>query len=508
MSLERIDQRLDERFRVITGGAPTAPRRQQTLRALIDWSYDLLSEGEKKVLTRCSVFAGGWALDAAEHVCAGDGVEQWEVLDFLTSLVDKSLVAIAEDGDGTRYRMLESVRQYARDQAQEDGEFGMAARRHADFYMDLARSAAPKLSGSEQQAWLHKLDLEHDNLRLVLQSALAQSDSLRLLHMCGALQRFWTTRGYFSEGRDWCARALASGDGNAYPAERARVLNTAGVLAYSQSDHLAARALFEASLAIRRRLSDRREWRAALSNLGSLALELGDLDEAQERHEEALAIARELDDRSGTAASLNNLGNLLFERAEFAAADARYRESLVIVRELGDDIGIGNALNNLGTVATEQGRLDDARALLDEALAIRRAVGNPFGIARALNNLGIVAFEQREYAEARSLQQEALSIAMKLGDKRALASSLVELAALAGAEGDAIRSARVFGAAENLRESIGMPIPEVDRPRYERLVSTPRAALAHDQAFDEAWREGRSLSLEGVLALTSESAAR
>ena len=228
--------------------------RQQTLRSLIDWSYDLLREPEKLLLQRLSVFAGGWTLAAAEEVCAGEGIEHRDVLDLLTSLADKSLVVPEQEDAQTRYRLLETVRQYARDRLEESGGSAAVRVRHRDYYLALAEEADPKLKGAEQAEWLQRLEEEHENLRAGLEWSLAEAGTGGGLRLCGALQRFWWTRGHLSEGRQWCTRVLCKAGAEERTRERANVLNAAGVLAYYQGDYPAARALYEESLAIRREL--------------------------------------------------------------------------------------------------------------------------------------------------------------------------------------------------------------------------------------------------------------
>ncbi|MEO8740580.1 MAG: tetratricopeptide repeat protein [Casimicrobiaceae bacterium] len=496
MSIEQLDQRLDQRFRLITGISRTAPRRQQTLQALIDWSYDLLNDAEKALLCRASAFAAGWTLEAAEKVCVGEGVEDWEVLGILTSLTDKNLVVTEERSETIRYRLLETVRQYARERLVESSDEQAVGQRHRDCFLALAEHAEGKLNGGEQVRWLQRLEDEHENLRAGLGFSVAESGSQAGLRLCGALQRFWITRGHVSEGRGWCERLIGKAGGDDRTPERAKVLNAASALAYYQGDYRACRALSEESLAIRRELGDQKGTGVSLNNLGLLALEHGDFASARACLDESLAIKRELGDVAGMAASLNNLGNLTLEQGDFARARVRYAESLSIMRGLGDRTGIGNALNNLGTAALEQGDHAAASAALEESLAVRRALGNPGGISKSLHNLGMVAFEQGKLAAAKALYEESLTIDRELGDKRGIVFTLEELAAVVAAMGAPLRAACVWGSAEQLREEIGSPLPLSDRPRYERAVAAARGASGDDLAFERAREEGRQLGLE------------
>ena len=276
LSVEEIDGKLDQRFRLLTGGSRTALPRQQTLRSLIDWSYDLLREPEKLLLQRLSVFAGGWTLAAAEEVCADEGVERGNVLDLLTSLADKNLVVPEQEDAHTRCRLLETLRQYARDRLEDTGGSAAVRVRHRDYYLALAEEADPKLKGAEQAEWLKRLEEEHENLRAGLACSLAEAETGGGLRLCGALQRFWWTRGYLSEGRQWCMGVLCKAGAEERTRERANVLNAAGVLAKYQGDYPAARALHEESLAIRRELGDRLGIAASLNSLGAVAQDQGD----------------------------------------------------------------------------------------------------------------------------------------------------------------------------------------------------------------------------------------
>jgi predicted ATPase/class 3 adenylate cyclase/Tfp pilus assembly protein PilF len=499
--VEEIDGKLDQRFRLLTGGSRTALPRQQTLRSLIDWSYDLLNEPERLLLQRLSVFAGGWTLEAAEQVCAGEGVEDWEFLDLLTSLADKSL-AVAEQNDGrSRYRLLETVRHYARERLVESGGGEAVRERHRDYFLALAEEAEPKLLGAEQAEWLQRLEEEHENLRAGLVWSLVEAGSGGGLRLCGALLRFWSTRGHLSEGREWCVRVLEKAGGEERPQERAKALNVAGVLAYYQGDYPAARARHEESLAILRQLGDRRGMASSLNNLGNVTCEQGDHSAARALHEESLAIRRELGDRRGIATSLGNLGIVACDQGDFASARALHEECLAIRRELGDRGRIANSLHNLGLVAYYQGDYPAARSLYEECLAIWREMGYRFGIAVSLSNLGNLVFGQGDYPAAGVLHQEGLVIRRELGDRRGIAYSLEGLATVMAAHGSSLRAARIWGAAERLREEIGSPLPPNERPHYGPRVAAARAALGDDAAFDRAWQQGRALTLEQAIEL-------
>jgi non-specific serine/threonine protein kinase len=461
MSVDELSEHLDQRFALLTDGSRTALPRHRTLRSTIDWSYDLLGEAEKLFLRRLSVFVGGWTLAAAEGVCAGEGIEHRDVLDLLTSLADKSLVAAEQEDAQTRYRLLETVRQYARDRLEDTGGSAAARLRHRDYYLALAEEAGPKLRGAEQAEWLRRLEEEHENLRAGLEWSLVEAGSKGGLRLCGALGRFWWTRGHFTEGRQWCTRVLGKAGAEERTRERACVLNAASVLSYHQGDYPAARAL----------------------------------------QEESLAICRELGDRFGIASSLNSLGNVAFNQGDYPAARALHEESLAIRRELGDRFGSAGSLNNLGLVARNQGDYPAARALLEESLAIHRELGDRFGIATSLSNLGNVVLNQGDHPAARALLEESLAIRRELGDRFGIPYSLEGLAAVVASLRDPLRAARIWGATERSRAEIGTPLQLWERSGYDRRVAAARIASGDDAAFDRAWQEGRGLTLDQAIDL-------
>jgi predicted ATPase/class 3 adenylate cyclase/Tfp pilus assembly protein PilF len=501
LTVEEINARLDHRFRLLTGGSRTALPRQQTLRSLIDWSYDLLQEPEKALLQRLSVFAGGWTLEAAERICAGDQVEDGEVLDLLTSLIDKSLVAVERSDVRLRYRLLETVRQYARERLVESGGAEEVREHHRDYFLALAEEADKKLLGAEQADWLRSFEEEHDNLRLALEWSHAEAHAQEDLRLCGAMHRFWFTRGHSTEGRQWCARILAKGVPAEPTVEYANVVNAAGSLAWHQTDFPAARTLLEQSLVLARALDDRCGLARTLNNLGNLAIEQGDYPAAQALYEESLALSCELQDRRGAASVLGNLGMVAHERGDLAAAQARAQESLELSREVGDRGRVAHALNMLGSIACDQGDLATARELSQDGLAIGRDLGDLDCIATSLKNLGVVAALRGEFDDARPLYREAVAIRHEMGDRVWLARTLDLVAALGAAQGDPRSAARTWGAAERLREEAGSPISPNDRPRIDRYTAMARAAIDHGDAFDQAWQQGRDMSLNEAIAL-------
>ena len=536
LSVEQIESRLGDRFLLLTGGGRTRLPRQQTLRAVMDWSYQLLSGKEQMMLRRLSVFAGSWTLEAAEAVCGTEGVEPLEVLDLITQLALKSLVLVEDHGGDTRYRFLETVRQYGLDMLSKSGDLVEMRRQHRDVFLDMAELAKPELRGANQRVWLDRLDADHDNLRAALEWSRQSGEAEEGLRLAGALVRFWSIRGYFTEGRERLASVLSLVEATAETTVRAEALDGAGLLAWRQGDHAAARALYEKSLTIWRSVGDksgiaqtlnhlggiarqRGDYAAAiglyqeslaarresedqlgiayaLNNLGLVARERGDYAQARALHEETLAIEMALEDRLGMALALNNLGLVAACQQDYALARSYYERSLDACRDLRDKGGIFSyALNNLGNVAYYQGDFDGARVLITESLAIKRELGDKLGIAYALNTLGSIALYESDAAEAGNLYRESLAIRRALGDKLGIAECLEGLAGCAAAQGQITRSVRLFGAAEALREAIGAPMPPCDRAVYDRNLSMARAGL-DESSFAAGWTSGREMPLE------------
>jgi predicted ATPase/transcriptional regulator with XRE-family HTH domain/Tfp pilus assembly protein PilF len=441
MSVEAIAAHLDDRFRLLNTGSGDLPTRQRTLRATLDWSWDLLDARERTLLGRISVFAGGWTLEAASAVCAGEGMDYWAVVDGIDGLVNRSLVHLDESPEGTaRYRLLESVRRYAAEQLAATGEDVATRDKHLAYCLTLAEEAAAHLTGPRQATWLDRLEQEHDNLRAALAWSREQGAQEAGLRLGGALWRFWILRGHLSEGRRWLGAVLGeSGTGPA--AARATALNGAGMLAYRQGDYRRAMALLEESVALYREAADPGGSAAALNNLGIVLWEQGEYERAADLYEESLALRRELGDMRGIATSLNNLGGVAYEQGEYERAAALYEECLARMRELGDRLGIAGSLNNLGSAVHFQGGHDRAAALHEEALAIRREFGDRWSIAASLLNLGNVVYEQGGTRRAAALLEESLALHRELGDLRGVANSLNYLGKVAYTLGEYGRAA-------------------------------------------------------------------
>jgi tetratricopeptide (TPR) repeat protein len=348
LSVEQIAARLDDSLRLLTTGSRTASPRQRTLRGTLDWSYVLLSEPEQRLFGRLSVFAGGWTLEATEAVGAGD-TEQGEVLDLLLRLVDKSLVvAEAMGGGGVRYRMLEPIRQYAREKLEEGGGAEEVRRQHASYFLALAEEAEPRLRGPEDMEWLERLEVEHDNMRAALSWARERGEDEVALRLAGALGWFWDSHGHYSEGRKWLEEAMAKANG-ASAAAWAKALDGLGSLTWSQGDFDRAEALARDGLKLSEQAGLGGTVAAMfLRRLGWMALQRGDFERAKEVNEESLRLSQDADDKWGIAKALHALGAALHTLGDREQSKELYEEAIVLTREIDDVSTLAHILFDLG----------------------------------------------------------------------------------------------------------------------------------------------------------------
>ncbi len=457
MSAEEVNKRLDHRFQLLTGGARTALPRQQTLRALIDWSYDLLNAKEQVLLRRLAAFSDGWTLEAAEQVCSGATLEEWETLDLLTSLTDKSLVFSEEQGGSTRYRMLLIVREYAHNLLTASDENLLVRKKHFSHFLDTVEKHR---SDKNQRIWLELFERENGNLRSALAWSLAEEgETAGGLKLAGLLPRFWYTRGYLSEGRQWLSKLLEKATDVKEPEVRAKALHAYAFLAISQIDYQAAKVALDECLAIRRASGDQGNIAETLLSFGTLAWLQGDLDSGQTQLGECLDIFRTLADLDGIALTLNRLGALAQHRADYSMARKHHEESLAISRKLGNQLGAAAALNNMGHVAVDQKDFESAKAFCTESLVIRRV----------------------------------------LADRRGLTGALQGLAYVAAGLNDPMRAARLAGASEHLREKIGLATSSSDQADFKVWMAGVQAAVKDRTAFESAWNEGHGMTLDQAM---------
>jgi len=466
LTVEEIAARLEESFAVLAGRSRTALPQQRTLRATMDWSHDLLTDAERILFRRLSVFAGGFTLEAAEAVCADPDAGHPGVLDVLTSLVDKSLVEVVKGPGGARYRLLETVRQYGLEKLCDAGEEPGVRRRHARFFLDLAERAEPQINTRDRGRWLHRLEAEHDNFRAVLAAGGRDAGDDIRARVAGALVWFWWWRGYAAEGRRWLQLA-ADERADDRSAVTAKVLSGAGLLGWTRDDHGGALQPLQRSVRLWQELGEQVQLGHALRFLSAHHERRGELDLARGLAEDSVNLFRSVSDRFGLAMSLARLGVTAIGQLDYPAGQAALDESTRICREIGDSLALAIALRHRGIGQLRRGELAPAAASLSEALVLLR-----------------------------DQQDRLLTV-----------QCLETLAAVLAGSGGHFRAARIFGALQAQREALGLSV--IYREDHDRAVAIARAGLG-PRAFGAAWAAGRALTLEEAaeLALAPSAADR
>jgi predicted ATPase/DNA-binding CsgD family transcriptional regulator len=545
LSPQALLARLSHRLQVLTAGVQDAPARQQTLRNTIQWSYDLLTDEEQCLFRRLSAFVGGCTLEAIEAVCAAlpDGVGQ--VLEGVTSLLDKSLLHQSEHEIGEpRLSILETLREYGLDCLRESEEGQAVQHAHVGYYLRLAEEAVPRLKGAEQLVWLANLSREQENLRAALGWLIEHGEGELALRLAAALWWFWFMHGDWSEGRRWLEATLQLPFPQGSTAARATALSGAGELAWSMGDQSAAQRLLSESVSLSRELRDERGLACSLGILGLVLQEQGELAEGQARVEESLALCRQLGRTWDLARLLLNAGQTVRRQGNFPRAAALYQEGLTLARALGDRYLITYGLTHSGSVAIYQGDLVQAMALLQEGLTVARELGDKRFIAVGLNNLGYTMFlsgsdllltedmarealklarelgymsslvstldtlaqivhAQGNVEQAEALYLESLSLALENGYVVWAGERLIGLARVAEAQGQSERAARLLGSAQALVD-VNKHLAPVERAAYERDVARLRARLG-EETFAAAWNQGRSMTPQQALAASEQA---
>jgi predicted ATPase/DNA-binding CsgD family transcriptional regulator len=550
---------LEHRLPILTSGPQDAPARHQTLRNTLAWSYDLLNSWEQHLLRQLSVFVGGCTLQAAEAVCRalGAGVDNGpvSVFDGVASLIDKSLLYQTQrEGEEPRFGMLEMTREYGQEMLAGYEETEEAQQAHANYYLALVEQAAHAWEGPQQALWLGRLERDHNNLRAAMQWSLEQEkdgDRLETAFRFGAaLRSFWQVRGYFREGRAFLERVLAQSEGS-LSSWRAKALNDAVLLAVSQGDHAWGEALCQENLVYCRELGDNSAVARTLYLLGWLTLFKGNLATAHTRLSESLALSKEVDDRGGILIALTWLGVVTIYQGEYLRARAVFEQTLAMQRELGNKRGIAWSLCHLawvrllaqseqttvrpllaeaealfkeigdtwgmaecslllGRLSLHQGDAVTAHTRLSQSLTLFREIGHRRGIAHALSHLGDVAAMRQDWSRARLLYEESLSEAWEASNMLETASCLEGLAGVVAVGGASLSSvlwaAQLWGAAEALRETMGAPLPPVERATYEERVAAARSSIGK-RIFSAYWAQGRSMTPEQALAAQGNVAA-
>ncbi len=501
--------RLASRLQLLTGGARDLPQRQQTLRAAMDWSYDLLNPAEQKLFRRLSVFVGGCNLEGVEAVCDTKGDLDLDLLDGMGSMVDKSLVLqVPATGGEARFAMLETIREYAREKLEVSGEEAPTKRAHAAYCLVLAEEAPAEQTGTQSAGQMGHFVAEHGNFRAALEWLTDTGDAEWGLRLGAALFRFWEAREYLTEGRTRLGKLLKLPRAAAPTKFRARALFAAGVLGGAQGDYAAADELVGESLDIARQLDDGQGVAVSLNALAVLAQDRGDIAAAHALFEESLAVWRELGDSKDVARALSNLANVATLQGDHARASSLYEECLAIFQGLGDRTGVAWSLNSQGDVARDRGDAPAARELYGQGLAIFRELGDRWGIAGTLADLGSMAREERDFSAAHSLYRESLKIFQELEHKRGIARLLECFACVAAAQYHSERALRLAGAAAALRQNIGAPLTPAEKAKLEANLKCTRPGLS-ETSSTAAWLEGWELPVERAIeeALLREAAS-
>src|SRR5215213_3057999 len=467
LSVEEIAARLDDRFSLLTAGSRTAIPRHQTLRATIDWSYDLLTQPERVLLRRLSVFAGGFTLEAAEAVCS-QGMKQSDSLDLLGRLVDKSLVIVEADSEvgETRYRLLETLRQYALEKLVETGEASVIREQHLDFYLSLAEKSEPYMFGRESVKWINRLDKELDNIRAAMEWSTNCGKAVAALRMAGSLVYFWFARGnLLSEWQHRIQLALSRPEGMERTLARAKALNGLGFMYWADVDP-----------------SDKRR-----------------------EIEEAFSIGQEFRDKWNVATALRNLGLLENIQENYLEARSFLEISLGMWREMGPDgkVGASWTLTFLGDVALNQNQTNEARLIYEETVSILREIGDKNFLAYSVRRLGLLAWRENDYHKAAGLCKESLSLNRELGDLRGVLACVTGFADIAVVQRKFERAARLMAAVESQLASMGMRLLPVDKMEYEHNLAHLRANM-DEKALAKFWAKGREMSFEQVIAFALE----
>ncbi|HEY5904054.1 MAG TPA: adenylate/guanylate cyclase domain-containing protein [Anaerolineales bacterium] len=502
-SAEQIAARLGDRFKLLTGGSRAALPRQQTLRAMIDWSHETLPEDERALFRRLSVFAGGWTFEAAEAVCP-----DLEVLDLLTQLVNKSLVMAEDEGGGKRYRFLETIRQYARDKLLEAGEAEAVRTLHMQYFVRLADQAGPKMDTGEVMRWAPVLETEYDNMRVAFEWSL-DHDVSAALGFVASLAYFWFQRGHGAEGIRWAEDALLRARDLPLPPDerqvrqqtllRARALQSAAFLYYSQGDPRGALELGESCVALARQLGDARLLGTALAMACSSLALTGDVERAVAYAEESILLLRGLGDDLGLSMALGMMAQVMgIVKRDFKAADEYEQESLALLNRVQHPWSAAMGYFASGRSAMFRGDYATARERFAKCLPAFQQMGDPHRVCMIQSELAHMDRYEGRFEAAERSYRETILVWQKLGHRAAVAHQLECFAILAIRRQAYERAARLFGAAGALREKINIAMSPMERVEYEKELAAVRGAVG-EEGFGSAWADGRSLSMEAAI---------
>ena len=532
LSIEKIYERLDDRFNLLTGGKRTALPRQQTLRALIDWSYDLLSENEKILWSRLSVFNGGWTLEAAEEVCSDETIDKNEILDLLSQLTEKSVIIYDDSKD--RYKILETIKQYGDEKLKGFYENGKILSKHLQYFMEFSKKAEPELRSEKAKFLLGKIEADRSNFISAIDWSVNNENTEKGGLIVAALGEYLSSAGHYSTGIRLIKNILQSSDKLTKSLE-GKLLYWIGVFKWSQGDYDQAKKYSEVSLSISKEIGDKTGIIDSMNSLGSIAYYQGDYEQDKKYSEESLAISKEIGYKKGIAISLNSMGNIAYYQGDYEESKKYYKESLAFSKEHGDNKVIAVSLNNLayienfqenyaqamkyaeeslvygkeigdknvisvsmtnlGITTTNLGDYEEAYKFLKESLEIRKEIGNKRGIAISLNCLGNVSFSTKDYQQAAIFYKESLAVYKVIGDKNRISDCMNNLGKVFLNQGDYDLTVILLGAAEKIMESIGSVFDSDDQIKVNETIEHLKEHIS-DEEFDKYWEKGKKMTLD------------
>lgn len=539
LPVEKILERLKDRFNLLTGGKRTLLPRQQTMRALIDWSYELLSEKEKLLFQRLSIFSGGWSLEAAEKICQDNFLLEEEVLDLLSNLSDKSLIKVYETEDNTRYTMLETIKTYGDEKLTQSNYKNILQEKHFDFYYKFTEQSESGLMGKEQGEWLKKIALENENIRECLKWSLGYNPDLTL-RLSVALGKFWELRSHFTEGLGYMRKSLElakSGDLNL----KAKAMYWSGLYLLNQGNYIESKKYLNECLNIFRDINNKDGEALTLISLATMSLFENDYEKLNLYSEQSYSISSEISNKSYIARNLQNIALGLMQQGKHDEARIKLEESISLYREVNDALQLAKIIGNIGALEYLLSNYDKAISAFEESLKIRNELGDKQGIAIALSNLGSVTFMQKQYEASEKYLEDSIEIIKELGDRRIYVTAVSTLGSIANEKRDFPKAERMFresilvsneigdkysiakgieGIADmliqlgkfregcilaakyiSLLKASNKNIIEGELERFEAIKTKLKENLSGAE-FEKLWDEGESLTIDEVLAIT------
>jgi len=501
-SPEQIAKRLDDRFKLLTGGSRTALPRQQTLRALIDWSYDLLGEAERALLRRLSVFAGGWTFEAAEYIC-----NNVDVFEYLPQLINKSLVVVNDEGDEPRYYLLETIRQYARDKLLENGEGEGTRNRHLAYFLEIAETAQPEMALMEKELeWIRRFRTEFDNIRATIEWGLA-NDPFAVARITYAMSFIMVVTSFASEGHRWGEKAIKEIDRlnrdltEEEQLQKARMLVGMGTMSFSMGDNQSTISEANEAIPVLRRQGDKSAMAVALGFLSASYVLTGLPEKAIATFEEALAIAEELGDKNTLGLVLSSGSRVdVFAKKDFSKAIEDQTRAAELLKEHGNRWSYGITMFGFGNLYMAQRNFEKSREKYEIALQTMQELGSLRNVIMVKSDLAHILRYEGKYLEAISAYHETIKEWQKMGHRAAIAHQFECLAFIAKAMEHTERAIRLFGAAETLRQKIGIDMTTQEREEYEKEITNLKANM-DEKEFASLWAEGRSMTMDDAIEL-------